>query len=230
MASHPELRDIVDLWVVDLSGAEGALERAAKLLDAVECARAQRIVMPVVRDRFVLARAALRTILGHYLQIPPRRVVLREGAAGKPHLDPPADLAFNLSHTRDLAVLAVTAREQVGVDVELLGRTVASSVMRRVLDERELALVLAAPAERRDELFLRHWTAKEAYVKALGIGLAAGLRGVGVREATTTPTIAGAWSVQRFDPRPGAVGAVAVAGGPWVARRRELASAGALSL
>ena len=67
-------------------------------------------------------------------------------------------------------------------------------------------------------------------MKALGTGLAAGLRGVGVCDATATPTITGAWSVQRFDPRPGAVGAVAVAGGPWTARRRDLASVGAPSL
>ncbi len=230
--------DGVDLWSVGLGGDAPALaRRALATLDDAERSRAERILRPLARDRFILARTALRTVLGGYLQVEPARVPLGAEPAGKPLLVAPAGLAFSLSHTGGVVVIAVTARARVGVDVERRGRRTPPGVMRRVLDEQELALVLAAPAERRDEAFLRHWTVKEAYVKALGTGIAAGLRRVGVRDALTTPAPAvgaaadaGDWSVQRFDPCPGVVGAVVVAGGPWTARRRDLASVATASL
>ena len=227
--------DVVDLWSVDLDADAPALvNRALDTLDDAERSRAERIVRPLARDRFILARAALRTILGDYLQVAPARVPLGIGPAGKPHLVPSASLrapaaglAFSLSHTRGLVVIAVTTRARVGVDVEMRARRIPPGVMRRVLDEQELALVLAAPPEQRDEAFLRHWTVKEAYVKALGTGIAAGLRRVGVRDALTAPVLAAgpapdggrrpAWSVQRFDPCAGVIGAVVVAGAPWTA-------------
>ncbi len=245
----------MDLWSVDLGGdAPARANRALATLDDAERSRAERIVRPLARDRFILARAALRTILGDYLQVAPARVPLGVGPAGKPHLETPASLrapaaslAFSLSHTQGVVVIAVTTRARVGVDVEMRARRTPPSVMRRVLDEQELALVLAAPPEQRDEAFLRHWTVKEAYVKALGTGIAAGLRRVGVRDALTTPVLAAgagphlaggapdggrtpAWSVQRFDPCAGVVGAVVVAGASWTARRRDLACSVAPSL
>ncbi len=225
--------DVVDLWTVDLDGEAPA--RAAAMLDEPERARAQRIVRPIARERFILARAALRTVLGECLQVAPAAVALREGPRGKPQLGDATDLSFSLSHTRALAVIAVTTRERIGVDVETRGRPIPPAVLRRVLDDRELALVLALPEAAREEAFLRHWTAKEAYVKALGTGLATGLRGVAVRDALTTPALVDEpdgtpWRVQRFDPRPEAIGAVVVSGAAWTARRRNLRTADSLSL
>ncbi len=225
--------DVVDLWTVDLGG--GAAERAAATLDESERARAQRIVRPVARERFILARAALRTVLGACLQMSPAAVALREGPRGKPQLVQATGLSFSLSHTRALAVIAVTTRDRIGVDVEARGRPIPPAVLRRALDDRELALVLTLPEESREEAFLRHWTVKEAYVKALGTGLATGLRSVAVRDALTAPALVDdadgtPWSVQRFDPRPEAIGAVVVAGAAWTARRRNLRPADSLSL
>jgi 4'-phosphopantetheinyl transferase len=217
--------DVVDLWTVDLNGDAAALARAEAVLEETERARAQRIVRPHGRERFTIARAALRTILGGYLRVPAAQVGLEREPSGKPSLTEPAGLAFSLSHSHALAAIAVAARPQVGIDIEqLVRRPVPEAVWRRVLDARELACVLSVSPRQRDEAFLRHWTAKEAYVKAVGVGLA-GLRGVSIIEALGTPSIAsGAWSVQRFDPRPGVIGAVVVAGGPWLARQRCLSS------
>jgi 4'-phosphopantetheinyl transferase len=230
-------RDVVDLWTIDLVGDAPTLARAGATLHERERARAERIARPLARDRFILARAALRTILGGYLGVGAADVPLREEPAGKPHLPSPEGPAFSLSHTGDLAAVAVASRARVGIDVERLARPpVAPAVLRRVLDEHELALVLAVPEAQRDEAFLRHWTAKEAYVKALGTGLATGLRAVGIRDALTAPALAHgvavgeAWSLRRFDPGPGFVGTVAVAGGTWTARRRNLTPSAVRSL
>lgn len=148
---------------------------------------------------------------------------IEPGSGGKPVLRGDRPWAFNLSHSGHLAVVAVTRRPAVGVDVELLGRDVRPAVVRRALAPSELALVEGVAPERRAEAFLRHWTAKEAYGKALGAGLAVGMAEVVVAGVLDgEPRLVGidGWSVQGFDPEPRAVGAVVAAGGPWRARVR----------
>jgi 4'-phosphopantetheinyl transferase len=168
-------------------------------------------------------------VLAGYLQTAPVDVHIERGPGGKPRLGGDPGLAFNMSHSGALAVIAATRRAAVGVDVELLGRTLRPGVIRRALAPPELEVVQAAAEARRGEAFLRHWTAKEAYGKAIGAGLAVGMARVVIRHALTEPELAdpalvsahrGDWSLQRFDPAPGAVGAVVAAGGPWRARVR----------
>jgi 4'-phosphopantetheinyl transferase len=163
----------------------------------------------------------LRDVLAGYLGLPPDEVPLTRTPAGKPALTIPGP-TFSLSHTGGLVVVAVTARPAVGVDVERAGRRTSERVMRRALTDEELHSVAALPPTERAEAFLRHWTVKEAYLKAVGTGLSAGLRTVSVDGALTAPRIAadGEWSVQRFDPRPGYLGAVVAAGPPWTPRTR----------
>lgn len=86
-------------------------------------------------------------------------------------------------------------------------------------------MLALAPADR-DEAFLRYWTAKEAYAKAIGTGLSIGMHNVQIDDVAGVPVLADSdararFTLQRFDPRPGAVGTVAVAGGPWRVRRRQ---------
>jgi 4'-phosphopantetheinyl transferase len=163
----------------------------------------------------------LRETLAVYLDVAPDEVPLTRTPEGKPQLPPGRGPAFSLSHTAGLAVIAVTAREAVGVDIELATRRTPQAVMRRALTDEELQAIQRLPAAERDEAFLRHWTVKEAYLKALGTGLAAGLRSVSVADALAAPRVADAeFSAQRFDPRPGVLGAVVVAGPPWAARPR----------
>lgn len=184
---------------------------------------------PDVVDLWTVDRhpEALREILARYLDVAPGEVPIQTTPLGKPELPPHAGgPAFSLSHTGDLALVAVAARPAIGVDIELADRRTSSQVMRRALSQDEWDTVKAIPREARDEVFLRHWTVKEAYVKALGIGLSVGMRTLTVADALTAPRILtadgepAAWSVQRYDPRPGVIGAVVVAGPPWTARPR----------
>jgi 4'-phosphopantetheinyl transferase len=171
----------------------------------------------------------LRTVLATYLNVEPEAVPLTRTPTGKPQLASMRGPAFSLAHTGDLAVVAVTARPAVGVDIELAGRRAAERTIRRALtdDERRAIDALDSP-DARAEAFLRHWTVKEAYVKALGTGLSTGLNTVAVADALTAPRLvvadgADRWSVQRFDPRPGVIGAVVVAGAPWTPVPRSAA-------
>jgi 4'-phosphopantetheinyl transferase len=187
------------------------------------------VIRPLQRDRLIVARAAMRAVLAGYLQTVPGEVHIERGPGGKPRLSGDPGLAFNLSHSGALAVIAVTRRAAVGVDIELLGRELRPGVIRRALAPPELEVVQAADEERRGEAFLRHWTAKEAYGKALGAGLAVGMARVVIADAMGDPRLGdralvsahdGDWSLQRFDPAPGVVGAVVAAGGRWRARVR----------
>jgi len=118
----------------------------SKALPATERDRAAKLLSDMARGRWVSSRWALRTVLGRYLEREPTEVELRYGERGKPMLaDPDAPLRFNLSHSGELAMIAVAADREVGVDVQAIGDK---------------------PAE-----FYAEWTRREAVAKCHGVGL-----------------------------------------------------------
>ncbi len=166
-----------------------------------------------------LAGAALREILGGYLNIPAARVRLDRTPQGKPLLADGGGPSFNLSHSGRMAVVAVSARERVGVDIEQLSGRSRERLYGRVLGSAEEAVVRACPPAERERAFLRHWTAKEACVKAHGSGLSHDLRELEIRDALGRPGAHGLGmddlALQHHDPCVGTIGTVAVSGGPW---------------
>jgi 4'-phosphopantetheinyl transferase len=183
------------------------------------------------REQRSAARAGLRLLLGSYMGIDPRAVKVLQGAFGRPELAPAHnrhDLCFNLSHTAGLAVFALGRGRSIGVDVEAVDRRAPSrGVIERALNDREAKRVLRADGPELAAAFLHYWTVKEAYAKALGVGLALDLREVGVdgpldRPRLDLPDGAREWQVRRLRTQPGFVGAVVANGGPWRMRLREL--------
>ncbi|MFZ4070024.1 MAG: 4'-phosphopantetheinyl transferase family protein [Caulobacterales bacterium] len=165
----------VDVWIIDLS--EAAFEAAARgVLDGGEHARADRFVEAPHRRRFVLARAAIRLLLGARLNLPAAAVRLQKTAHGKPVLDPADKIGFNLSHSGDTAVFAVGPPVMLGVDIEALA-PMPEGVAQRFFAPAETAALLALAGAARDEAFTRLWTRKEAVLKAIGAGLHAPLDG-----------------------------------------------------
>lgn len=122
------------------------------------------------------AGAALRDILGRYLALDGARLRFGRRPGGKPFLAvPTAPLAFNLSHTRDLVLIAVARQREVGIDVEAWREVVEPlRLARRVFSAAETAELAALPRERRLARFFQLWTAMEARQKALGHGLFSG--------------------------------------------------------
>jgi 4'-phosphopantetheinyl transferase len=160
----------VELWQIPLDLDEAALAVLARDLSTEERTRAGRLALPQVRTRFVAARAGLRRLLARHVGGAPAALDLRVGERGKPFL--PGGPSFNLSHSGDLAVCAVAGMREVGVDVEEL-RLVpeAFAIAERHLGA-EVCRELGEAGAERDRTFLRHWTRREAFLKALGIGLA----------------------------------------------------------
>lgn len=165
----------VDIWSVRLGGPppDGAW---AALSDA-ERDRARRMRLPAVRRDFVLSHYATREVLARYTAMAPAALEFRCGPHGKPRAAGPVE--FSLSHTNGLALIAVSAVD-VGVDVEIIRETpLADRLISRCLTAAEQAAV--ARADDKTTAFLRYWTAKESYVKGLGIGLAEPLENLEVR-------------------------------------------------
>jgi 4'-phosphopantetheinyl transferase len=211
-----------DLWRIPapvpdaISGADqGADPR--RLLSATEIARADAFRFAADRARFVAFRAALREILGRYLNEPPERIELIAGPYGKPHLSGDA-VHFNLAHSGAQAVLAVSRHGPIGVDIEKTASARhADRLARGVLSPSECAVWAALPAAARGAAFLRAWTCKEAYAKATGEGLSLALTRITV--ALDGPTrlieVEGRtdeeqrWTIHALDVGPVAAGALA---------------------
>jgi 4'-phosphopantetheinyl transferase len=164
------------VWLVDLTGAHSG----SATLSAVERDRATTIGDPEARRRFTATRTAVRRVLGGYLDVPPSAVPLRQrcpdcaGPHGRPEvLSVSRPLVLSISHSGDLAAIAVARSGDVGVDVERGGPHLRPA---RIADRRfardEAAYVRSAPDEAGTTArFLRIWTRKEAYLKATGAGL-----------------------------------------------------------
>ena len=165
--------DAVHVWAVPLDAGWADDESP---LSADERRRAELFRRPEARRRFVAARVGLRVILGRYLGRGPADVPIDLEPAGKPRLAAAgvgeSTLEFNLSHSGELALVAVADGGAVGVDVERL-RPVKrlEEIAVRFFSRREHDAILAAAPAGRPDAFLRCWTGKEAVLKAIGLGL-----------------------------------------------------------
>ena len=157
----------VHVWSVALDRSEKELGALGGMLTADELLRAAAFTVEDGRRRFVVARGALRALLGRYLDRDPAELRFAATANGKPRLDPRSLLQFNVSHSGSAAMIAVARETDVGVDVEQIKpRDRREGVARRVFTDAERDAIDG------DAAFFRHWVAKEAFVKATGRGMA----------------------------------------------------------
>lgn len=210
----------VHLWRVHLDAPAEQAEWLALSLSAAERARSASCERDKVR--LAVGRGALRHVLAGYLAAEPRELVFAYGHRGKPALAGPwaSQLYFNVSHSSGIAMYAVSSTRPLGIDVEYQ-RHVPDMlrIAERNFSASEAAALRAAPPDRACEAFFRCWTRKEAYVKALGDGLAMPLDSFEVSVADHEPaalrSIAGSpaaaenWEIRDLAPAPGYAAAVA---------------------
>lgn len=193
----------VHVWAIALDVDEAAVASHAALLSTDEQQRAERFYFEHLRRRFTVSHGALRWILSRYARVAPAEIELVALADGKPALAERyaiGGLKFNLTHSGELALVAVTRGSEVGVDAERL-REVSNleRLARRYFHDAEVEEVLGAPTlQQRYEAFLRCWTGKEAVVKAYGTGIGAGLRSFRVPLVESTE----GWADLSAMPRP----------------------------
>ncbi len=197
----------VHLWRARLDGERG-LEHT---LSVDELERAARFRSEVHRARFVAGRSVLRSILGFYLDKDAARLEFSSNRYGKPFLcGVDSRFRFNASRSGGLLVVAVALEMEVGVDVELIDPVLEfDDIVKRFFSAGEAEGLRDLDPAGRVRAFYDCWTRKEAFVKAVGTGLAADPDSY---EVTSAPQGPGGWTQRDFNPGPGYAGAVAARG------------------
>lgn len=171
VATRPHLgAEEIHLWQFSLQTSQAQIDSLRSLLSPEEISRANRLIRPEDGLRFIVGRAQLRQLLGSYLATTAQSVELSSLPHGKPVLAEPR-LSFNLSHSGDLALLAIARCAPLGVDLERLRPELDwLPLARRYFSASEQqALQALAPNQQRNGFFTI-WTRKEAWLKAIGRG------------------------------------------------------------
>lgn len=218
-------RDRVDVWRVEL---DKAAAHPNNVLSPDELERANRFHFERDRLYFVRRRTALRFLLGRYLEIPAHEIHLEYQINGKPELaadQNPLRLRFNVSHSADLALIAVSADHRLGIDIESIRAEVDVDMLsERFFSTTERASLQALPQNLHLQAFFACWTRKEALLKAMGDGLSFPLSdftvstdpGINpeVKEIRGNSEAAQHWFLADLSPKDGYRATVAVEGFP----------------
>ena len=224
----------VHVWVTSLDRSPPEINSLQQTLTPDEQARAKRFRFEKHRDNFIVGRGVLRAILSRYLAVCPSQLHFEYTSYGKPMLaeagrqNAPASeaLNFNLSHSHELALYAVTQEQEIGVDVEYIRTNVdVLGIAKRFFSAQEFSELQALPQAHQTETFFDCWTRKEAFIKAKGEGLSLPLDQFDVSITPGNPAAllstqwnpdeATNWSLQALTPAPGYAAALAVEGKGW---------------
>jgi 4'-phosphopantetheinyl transferase len=209
----------VDIWRVQLLQPAERLAEARTLLSSDELERAERFRFHTHRVRYIFARAALRSLLGKYLETLPSDLVFTYTSFGKPFLPRASELTFNVSHSEDLALVAIGGPKRLGVDLERIrSDRELPKLARRYFSTDEAEAVLSLEGDELVQAFYRCWSRKESFIKAVGEGLSHSLDRFAVTlrageparfiHIDGDPAEASRWSLFEVDPGAGFAGAV----------------------
>ena len=220
----------VQVWHAEISSDQpGHVESCCEAwLDPDEVKRADKFRQRTSRNQHVVGRGMARRLLGHRLQgsVSPTDIRFAEAVYGKPYVTQPehAKQPFNVAHTDGLVMCGVGTQQHqlVGVDVERLGRRTDPGLAERFFSAPEIEFLNSKTDDcQRRNAFLRIWTLKESYIKAIGTGLQTPLADFAFTEIDSdqpkirmlNPDLQDEYQWQFFsiEPQPGFIGALAVA-------------------
>jgi 4'-phosphopantetheinyl transferase len=212
----------VQLWLLDLN--QVSVFDYQQLLSADEKARADRYLLPHLARRYIVGRGILRKILGQELGREPSSLEFTYGPQGKPLLKEPTNVFFNLSHSEEVALVAVGFNRRVGVDVERVDSKIEfMNIAKLVCNCQEQEMLLSLPETDRPAEFFRIWTMKEALLKGIGVGITYPLNKLDSDQLSEFSIIDGSttqfdgpvkWTVHKLSVHCGFASAIAVEGNP----------------
>lgn len=218
---------VVDVWKASLERNPSELDGLRQTLAPDEQKRADRFRFEKHRDRFIVGRGVLRAILGRYLDRRPNQLRFQYTLHGKPMLPAESEiLSFNLSHSHDLVLYAVTQGREIGIDLEFIRKNInLLGIAKRFFSPQEYSQLQAIPKSSQLQTFFECWTRKEAFIKAKGDGFSLPLHQFDVSigpdkpaallRTEWNPAEAANWSLRSLNPAPGYAGALAVEGRHW---------------
>jgi len=167
----------IHIWVTkpeELLGNDELLSTYSTLLTATELAKQQRYKFAKDRHDALITRAFIRDLLSYYADVAPQDWQFEKGNKDKPEvINCPLPLRFNISHTKNLIICAVTLEDDIGCDVENTGRNNnVLAIAERYFSSKEIDELFALPEAQQRNRFFDYWTLKESYIKAWGLGLA----------------------------------------------------------
>ncbi len=227
----------VDVWRISLEVASDSVKQMESHLSTDELKRASRFHFDADRTRFIISHGSLREILSRYLRCQPSELSFSTNDYGKPSLTRSNDfsrlsntttevvttdkLEFNLSHSGNYAIVAVTHECKIGIDVEHIRKDIEiEDLAARNFSPSEISELMSLPSEQRTSAFFNCWTRKEAYIKSQGLGLSFPLDSFDVSlgepaallATRPDPREASRWSLLSLEIDPSHAGAVAVEG------------------
>jgi 4'-phosphopantetheinyl transferase len=162
-------KEQIDIWQFSLLNQPAG---AFDLLNNEEQKRAHRFYFAQHQRRFIIARAMLRTILARYLEMEAAKIQFSYQKHGKPFIPHPLKIEFNLSHSQDLALLAVGKEHPLGIDLEHSSERPYDGIGLKLFSPEENKALSQQPDHLKSALFFNIWAQKEAFIKASGLGLA----------------------------------------------------------
>lgn len=165
----------VDIRLADTRLNPAQLDGLSAILSEQELIKAEQTRNGDIRRRYLATRGLLRQTLATYLDVAPQHLVFLATPHGKPYIQQ-CGITFNVSHSGDRLAIAVGNIGELGIDIERhAGRENLPDLVRRCFADSEIDYWQALPVSQQPEAFYRFWTRKEAFVKAVGRGLALGL-------------------------------------------------------
>ncbi len=174
-------RGQIDVWITTTEHLTEQLHRTCKtLLSNDEQVRLSKFVAEDAKLQFLIARSLVRTTLSRYSHRQPDEWEFVANSYGRPRLadgQSASPLHFNISHTTGMVACIVSSSEEIGVDVENIDREVNIQGLAKIIFSSAENLRFASAGENeQNELFFQHWTLKEAYIKARGLGMSLPLK------------------------------------------------------
>jgi 4'-phosphopantetheinyl transferase len=163
----------VHVWRACLDQEPSTVNAFLEILSPDERLRAGKYHFHQDFEKFVVARGALRDIISRYVNVSSHKIEFLYNQYGKPRLSScGTPLCFNLSHSRGVALYAISQVNAVGVDIEYARQNFSvDEIAGRFFSANEVANLRALPPDLQTAAFFNCWTRKEAYIKALGEGL-----------------------------------------------------------
>lgn len=171
----PIHRDEIHIWYTRLDVPETQVKKWQLYLSPDELQRAHRFHFIKDQHHFIVGRGVLRKLLGNYLNKHPYELRFEYNKYGKPFVDYEIEgdkLHFNLSHSHELCIYALTLKHHLGIDIEFVREDFSDlEIAERFFAPEEVKVLNSLPVTDQKKAFFLCWTRKEAFIKAKGKGL-----------------------------------------------------------
>jgi len=220
LSLHPNQ---VHIWSVNISEHINKLPIYWEFLNDKEKAKAAQFKFDKDCNCFVVARGVLKKLLSIYLNLKPKEIEFQFADYGKPYINHPSKIQFNVSHSKDAILIGFVRNDSIGIDTEYTKRKIeVKEIARQFFSQEEYQSLMALNSEYQLQGFYNCWTRKEAFIKALGSGLSFPLNQFVVSLDSSTKaelkktkwdsTEKEKWTLQSISQRENYIGAFAVKG------------------